>query len=318
MKLDPDNKASMETIESSAFIICLDDSSPVTPEERMDRFLLGDGFNRWYDKTVEFIVCSNGASGFLGEHSMVDGSTMVSLNSVIVQAIFDHTPDAISNGFTPINTITFEECPFNMTPFLQEAISDARAVFLKTVAPVKYRFEFFPFLGATQLESHRLPSKYAWEIVVQLATRLFFGFNPASWQAVAMEQYHQGRPDIVQVATPIVVAFCNAAVAKIPPGGEAKARREQRKLFFKSVRDHANAVARAQRGHAHDRTFTALEWVRVPGEEDPTLFASDVGYFKSRPRFIMTGMKMEMFSEVGFVLTDPESVWLVYEVRNEG
>jgi hypothetical protein len=317
MKSDPINAATLHMIESSAFIICLDDAIPTNPKERMDSFLLGNGFNRWFDKTVEFIVCSNGVSGFLGEHSMVDGTTMGSINSVIVQAILDHKPDQLVNGSSHTD-IALEEYIFNTTPVIEDEITAARTEFLQTVAPVQYTLLNYTSFGSTLLESHRLPSKSAWEIIIQLATRLFFGYNPASWQAVSMEQYHQGRPDIIQVATPPVIAFCSAAVTEVSPGNEIKARKEQRKLFFKAVKDHANAVPRAQRGHAYDRTFTALEWVREEEEEEPRLFKSDVAWKKARPRFIMTGVKTEMFSEVGFVLTDPESIWTVYDVSSDG
>ncbi len=68
------NAASLEAIEAASFLVCLDDASPITLEERAHQYWHGDGANRWYDKPLQFIVNDNGTSGFMGEHSMMDGT----------------------------------------------------------------------------------------------------------------------------------------------------------------------------------------------------------------------------------------------------
>lgn len=73
------NKASLETIETAAFVLCLDDSKPVTKDERNpDKFILdsvacwhGDGKNRFFDKSMQFIVFDNGKAGFNGERKFI-------------------------------------------------------------------------------------------------------------------------------------------------------------------------------------------------------------------------------------------------------
>ncbi len=125
-----------------------------------------------------------------------------------------------------------------------------------------------------------------------------------------MEHYHQGRPYIIQVATPPVIEFCDAAT------NETSSKQLIRRLFYKAAKSHANGVAKGQMGLAFDRTFTALEWVRHEDEPEPALFATDVAWRKVRSFKIMTGVSNEMFSEVGFVLTNPEAIWLVYYIMD--
>ena len=80
MDASTENKKSLDIIESSSFIVCLDDARPVTLEERARQYWHGDGTNRWFDKPCQFIINENGTSGFLGEHSMMDGLPTLRLN----------------------------------------------------------------------------------------------------------------------------------------------------------------------------------------------------------------------------------------------
>ena len=73
-KASPVNQASLESIESSALMLCLDDTKPLTREEVGRALWHGDGRNRWFDKTLQFIVFDNAKAGFLGEHALMDAT----------------------------------------------------------------------------------------------------------------------------------------------------------------------------------------------------------------------------------------------------
>jgi len=49
------------------FLVCLDQSSPVTRNEVSRALWHGDGKNRFFDKSLQFIVFENGKAGFNGE-----------------------------------------------------------------------------------------------------------------------------------------------------------------------------------------------------------------------------------------------------------
>jgi hypothetical protein len=61
-------------IESAAFLVCLDETSPTEPEGRIHDLMMLDGFNRWVDKSLAFVVCKNATSGTYVEHTMIDVS----------------------------------------------------------------------------------------------------------------------------------------------------------------------------------------------------------------------------------------------------
>lgn len=64
----PQNGASLETIQSAIFMVCLDEhETPQTLDQAARTFWHGDGKNRFFDKSGQFIVTKNGKAGFNGE-----------------------------------------------------------------------------------------------------------------------------------------------------------------------------------------------------------------------------------------------------------
>ena len=79
-------------LQSSCLCLNLDDESPESKQERAELFLTG-GFksceNRWFDKSIQISICSNGKAGLLAEHAMMDGTTMVDFVNYIAKEKFD-------------------------------------------------------------------------------------------------------------------------------------------------------------------------------------------------------------------------------------
>lgn len=65
------------------FAVCLDDTAPLTRDEVGRALWHGDGKNRWYDKTMQFIVFENGKAGFLGEHAMMDATPLFRMSEFV-------------------------------------------------------------------------------------------------------------------------------------------------------------------------------------------------------------------------------------------
>jgi carnitine O-palmitoyltransferase 1, liver isoform len=72
----------LNAIESAAFVLSLDDEPYIydlksSPEEYGTygkQLLVGNGHNRWYDKSFNLCVSSNGRAGIHHDHSWGDGS----------------------------------------------------------------------------------------------------------------------------------------------------------------------------------------------------------------------------------------------------
>lgn len=66
------NKASMDLLERAALVVCLDEEAPATLNEQGHLLMHGNGSSRWFDKSIQIIVFSNGKAGFNGEHSWAE------------------------------------------------------------------------------------------------------------------------------------------------------------------------------------------------------------------------------------------------------
>ena len=96
----------METIQSAAFVISLDNGQPNKFEEHSEWLWHGGKWkiphshaflgmrNRWADKPVQFVVYDNGKAGLMGEHSVMDGTPTVTLCDRVLDMIADPHFDA--------------------------------------------------------------------------------------------------------------------------------------------------------------------------------------------------------------------------------
>lgn len=103
--------ASLERIERAMFMVCLDDSSPETATE-VGRTTLNAAQNRWYDKTLQFVVFANGKASFIGEHAKSDGSPTARLCDELLTRLANGVTDldtpalpgnALADAVTPLN-----------------------------------------------------------------------------------------------------------------------------------------------------------------------------------------------------------------------
>lgn len=95
--LDPLNRESIDCITKSLFVVCLDQPVPnYTPNDDMNvashQLIHGGGANlnsgnRWFDKTLQFIVNRNGINGINYEHSPAEGQPIAVLTDFILRHV---------------------------------------------------------------------------------------------------------------------------------------------------------------------------------------------------------------------------------------
>lgn len=95
IRADPVNRTSVEAIEESLFVVCLDQEIPVSdPNEDFNlashQLIHGGGSqqnsgNRWFNKTLQIIVNRNGMNGINYEHSPAEGQPVAVLTDSILK-----------------------------------------------------------------------------------------------------------------------------------------------------------------------------------------------------------------------------------------
>ncbi|KAL3484692.1 hypothetical protein BJX62DRAFT_243695 [Aspergillus germanicus] len=310
----PENAAYIRTIEESAFVVSLDDSSPETAEERGRHFHFADGSNRWHDKPIHFIITANGASGILGDHTGLDAATVHDLNTEIADSIRRHRPSAHTNGTTHDDTLIERIGHTPLMSPIQSRISHLRTTYTAATSTREHRYPPPLPYGSTLMHRNKIPANSAIQLLVQLAGRYYFGSTLPCWETVLQSNFATGRVEINQVVSVQVASFVDAAV-----DDENSSLREVRKLFIEAARTHSSSVLACTRAGGSDRFLSMLREIvdRENGEEEPSLFHDPV-YIRARPRKLMSNCFATGMAENGCVLRDEEGVWLHFEVEAEG
>ncbi|CBX99176.1 similar to carnitine O-acetyltransferase [Plenodomus lingam JN3] len=289
----PVNAASVEAIESASFVVCLDDASPVTLEERAHQYWHGDGSNRWFDKPLQFIVNDNGTSGFMGEHSMMDGTPTHRLNDYANQQIFTNAlpfddPNVRSDLPNP------KPLRFEITKDLEQDITAAQLHFAQQIGAHELRVQAYQGYGKGLIKKFKCsPDAYV-QMIIQLAYHKFYGKNRPTYESAATRRFQQGRTETCRTVSDESVAF-TAAMA------DPNATPEQcQKLLRAAIDAHVRYISDASDGRGVDRHLFGLKKCLQAGEPVPALY-EDPAYTYSSTWFISSSqLSSEYFNGYGW------------------
>jgi carnitine O-acetyltransferase len=287
------NTASIEAIESASFVVCLDDASPVTLEERAHQYWHGDGSNRWFDKPLQFIINENGTSGFMGEHSMMDGTPTHRLNDYANMMIFTN---ALPFDEPSIRSDLPNPTPlrFTLNAELKKDIEDAQKHFDQQIGAHELRVQAYQGYGKGLIKKFKCsPDAYV-QMIIQLAYHKFYGKNRPTYESAATRRFQQGRTETCRSVSDESVAFCAAMAA------HDTAPEEGQKLFRAALNAHVKYISDASDGRGVDRHLFGLKKCLKQGEPLPTLY-QDPAFTYSSTWFISSSqLSSEYFNGYGW------------------
>ncbi|TVY25362.1 Carnitine O-acetyltransferase, mitochondrial [Lachnellula hyalina] len=293
LKAHPSNAAALKDIESSSFVICLDDASPVTLEERAHQYWHGDGANRWFDKPLQFIINDNGTSGFTGEHSMMDGTPTHRLNDYVNEVIFNNKLDfsdpTIRSSLpdpTPIK--------FKVNKEVQAEILRAEKDFTEVIGAHELRVQAYQGYGKGLIKKFKCsPDAYV-QMVIQLAYFKMYGKNRPTYESAATRRFQQGRTETCRTVSDDSVAFCKAINdSSLDP-------KEIAALFHKAVKAHVEYISAASDGKGVDRHLFGLKKLLGPGDEVPAIYTDPAYSYSSTWRISSSQLSSEYFNGYGW------------------
>ncbi|KAL9114517.1 MAG: hypothetical protein Q9227_001598 [Pyrenula ochraceoflavens] len=293
LSANPANADALKDIESSSFVVCLDDASPITLEERAHSYWHGDGCNRWFDKPCQFIINDNGTSGFMGEHSMMDGTTTHRLNDYANAQIFGNRLD-FDNSSIRSNLPDPVALRFHIDSQVQQDITTANAAFDQVIAQHELRVQAYQGYGKALIKKFKCsPDAYV-QMLIQLAYHKMYGKNRPTYESAATRKFQQGRTEAIRSVSAESVAFCDAmADPNIPP-------EKCEELFRKAISAHIKYIAEASDGRGVDRHLFGLKKLIQPGEKTPSIF-TDPTYGYSSTWFLSTSqLSSEYFNGYGW------------------
>lgn len=304
----PSNAAVLETIQASSFILCLDDASPVTLEERAHQYWHGDGCNRWFDKPLQFIVNDNGTSGFMGEHSMMDGTPTHRLNDYVNMLVFTNKLD-LTNPEIRSDLPEPVALNFHINQDIDHAIDRATTSFKSLIGQHELRVQAFHGYGKGLIKKFKCsPDAYV-QMIIQLAYHKMYGINRPTYESAATRRFQQGRTETCRSVSEESVAFCNAMANPEVPAEECV------KAFRVAIDAHVKYITDASNGKGVDRHLFGLKKCLREGEELPEIY-KDRAYAYSGTWFLSTSqLSSEYFNGYGWSQVVDEGFGIAYMIN---
>ncbi|KAN0086609.1 Acyltransferase ChoActase/COT/CPT [Elaphomyces granulatus] len=306
----PANARALRGIESSGFLVCLDDAAPVTLEERAHQYWHGDGCNRWFDKPLQFVINDNGTAGFNGEHSMMDGTPTHRLNDYVNKVIFNSlldfdNPSMRSDLPDPTPLI------FQLNTEVEKAIADALREHQSHMAAHELRVQAFQAYGKGLIKKFKCsPDAYV-QMLIQLAYFKMYGLNRPTYESVATHKFQEGRTETTRSVSDESVAFCRAQA------DPAVSREEVVQLFRAALAAHTKYTLEATEGRGVDRHLFGLKRLLREGEKLPALY-EDLADDYSKSWYLSTSqLSSEYFNGYGWSQVIDDGFGIAYMINEE-
>ena len=293
IKTSPKNKEALKTVDAASFVVCLDDASPVTFEERAHQYWHGDGANRWYDKPLQFIVNDNGTSGFMGEHSMMDGTPTHRLNDYVNDLIFGNKID-FSDPSVRSNLGEPQLVQFDITPPIKAEIDRAVNDFHEVINQHQLAVQAYQGYGKGLIKKFKCsPDAYV-QMIIQLAYYKMYGKNRPTYESAATRRFQLGRTETCRTVSDESTAWCAAM-------GDGSQTNENRiALFRKAIDAHLEYITAASDGKGVDRHLFGLKKLLAPGEDVPAIY-KDPAFGYSCSWYLSTSqLSSEFFNGYGW------------------
>uniref|UniRef100_A0AAZ1X510 Choline/carnitine acyltransferase domain-containing protein n=1 Tax=Oreochromis aureus TaxID=47969 RepID=A0AAZ1X510_OREAU len=209
---DPSNKKSVSAIERSICVLCLDKAIPRTYEKYSGfeplQVLHGGGSqwnsaNRWFDKSLQFIVGEDGTCGFNMLHAIIDGTPCMALSDYITSSM--KKPQMMES---PVALLPMpQKLHFNITPDIKTAIEEAKQSIDKHAQDLDLRVLVFNHFGKKIPKAHQISPDAFIQMAIQLAYYRIHQQCCASYEAASMRLFKKGRLGVILSTSSASAAF---------------------------------------------------------------------------------------------------------------
>ncbi|KAH0832169.1 Choline/Carnitine o-acyltransferase-domain-containing protein [Lanmaoa asiatica] len=309
----PMNGESLERIESAAIVVCLDDTKPVTREDISWACWVGDGRNRFYDKH-QLLVFDNGRSGFLGEHSCMDGTPTLRMNEFMLASLAANKVD-----LGPARTETTggklggpTELKFELDARCRGYIDAACEHFEALVGQHDMEVLHYEGYGKGLMKRFKV-SPDAWvQLVKQLAFQKMFDRPGVTYESCQTRKYQRGRTEVIRSASNESKAW---AEAMLDPDVTVSVR--ACKLFRRAVARHLQYAAWASEGQGVDRHLFGLKRMLREGEETPGIYTDGTYSRSSHWELSTSQLSSKYIDGWGYGEVVPDGYGLSYSIEED-
>ncbi|XP_066477485.1 choline O-acetyltransferase [Tiliqua scincoides] len=317
---DSTNRDSLDMIERSMCLVCLDSPSgeELTETNMALQLLHGGGYhkngaNRWYDKPMQFVVGRDGVCGTICEHSPFDGIILVQC----VEHLLKHMKEG-AKKLVRADSVSELPAPrrlrWKCSPETQGHLASSAEKLQGVVKNLDFIVHKFENYGKEFIKNQKMSPDAYIQVALQLAFYRLYGRLVPTYESASIRRFEEGRVDNIRSATPQALDFVKGMIDKKPSLQDS----EKMQLFKDAITAQTNYTILAITGMAIDNHLLGLrELAREHFKELPDIF-TDETYLTSN-RFILSTSQvpttMEMFCCYGPVI--PNGYGACYNPQSE-
>lgn len=278
---DKQNRKTLSEIQSSIFLMCIDAPNPDLGQINKRTLAAlqlvhgggsrGNSGNRWYDKTVQFVVGTDGENGLTYEHSPAEGPPLTNM--------LDHIMKFIQKGWRVADCPAVDIKPpvrlnFNITDDVAEEIDIAKRDLDILVSDLEMTCFTMKAYGKNFIKSQKLsPDSYI-QMAIQLAYYRIHSEPGACYESASLRQFLYGRTETIRSTSNESVDFCKVMLF-------SQTDKEKVLAIRNAIDAHKRYAVDAVNGHGVDRHLLGLKMIAIEnGMDVPKLFL-DTGYIRS-------------------------------------
>nr|XP_027798879.1 carnitine O-acetyltransferase isoform X4 [Marmota flaviventris] len=256
---DKVNRESVRSIQRSIFTVCLDRPVPRVSEDVYRNHVAGqmlhgggsklNSGNRWFDKTLQFIVAEDGSCGLVYEHAAAEGPPIVALLDHVIE--YTKKPELVRSPMVPLPMP--RKLRFNITPEIKNDIEKAKQNLGIMIQDLDITVMVFHHFGKDFPKSEKLSPDAFIQMALQLAYYRIYGQACATYESASLRMFHLGRTDTIRSASMDSLAFVKAI------DDSSVTEYQKVELLRKAVQAHRAYTDRAIRGEAFDRHLLGLK-----------------------------------------------------------
>ncbi|XP_063547942.1 choline O-acetyltransferase isoform X2 [Cydia strobilella] len=236
---DETNRHNMELISRALCIVCLDEAGGDRADADADtnaflRAMHGAGTkhhsaNRWFDKTVQLIISSDGTVGMCYEHSAAEGVAVVRL----AERALARAAVAARPAPPPALLPAPQAMNWTLTTHVERMIEQAGREIDRNIADLDVKVYTYKGYGREYMKSCRTSPDVYIQLAMQYAYFKMYGHLVSTYESASLRRFLEGRVDNIRSAHLPALAWAKAMCAdETPPLSEAddSQKKEQKKL----------------------------------------------------------------------------------------
>ncbi|CAJ0935588.1 unnamed protein product, partial [Mesorhabditis belari] len=271
------NARSLRLIEEALFIVCID--QPTKPlagytekDEQARSTLHGSGSkansgNRWFDKTIQFIIGQNGFCGMTYEHTPAEGPPVARL----MDFICDKVNDASWQSHGDSESIKVEKLEFELDDSVKDSIARNAKEMDSVVDDLEVSTYTFKDFGKNFPKKAKISPDSFIQMAFQLAYYRLHHKVPPTYETATLRLFSEGRTENIRLPNRKSRDMCEMLSNK------KAAHNDMYKALREATESHQSLAKECMSNKGMDRHL--LAWKLLAAENElplPSIFKNDI------------------------------------------